>query len=390
MDPYSGSSSSSNTDNWHHPSAQDYQKDASPTQTHQTTAHSRQRNQRANAFKAASSSAGGGARRLPKRSPPQFKATSKQQWDTGSPGVGNSPSFSSQGFNNAGGSSSAGTGQFGGSGEAAAFVGAALPGGEKMFENPMAQAGVNYLQAGVQQQFATYIPGITDLYYRFKYHFDVDQYYVMNKLKLLLYPKQTSWARKQKQGDGGTQYQRKSSDAGLKSEVTMAPPREDVNAPDMYIPLMAFTTYAIISSLLYGESGQFTPEVLWSVMTMSLSMQALQCLLLRIGFHFHSATISFIDLISYTGYIYVGLCINTLAGIFLGRLMYYLALAWTSGALGYFYIKTLAKAMFSEPQNSFANQMGPPQNLRQIKKSKQYFLFAVGLAQPLLMWFLAY
>jgi hypothetical protein len=108
---------------------------------------------------------------------------------------------------------------------------------------------------------------------------------------------------------------------------------------------------------------------------------------LRLGFHLHGAAISFIDLVSYTGYCYVGLCLNTFASLFLGRLFYYVVLLWTSSALGYFYIKTLAEAMFSAA-DGMQQQFGG--SSRQAKKNKQYFLFGIGAAQPFLMWFMGY
>ena len=38
------------------------------------------------------------------------------------------------------------------------------------------------------------------------------------------------------------------------------PPREDINAPDLYIPVMAFVTYILLSAFLSGIQGHFSPE----------------------------------------------------------------------------------------------------------------------------------
>ena len=35
----------------------------------------------------------------------------------------------------------------------------------------------------------------------------------------------------------------------------------DLNAPDLYIPLMAFITFVLLSGYVLGVSGEFTPEV---------------------------------------------------------------------------------------------------------------------------------
>ena len=54
-------------------------------------------------------------------------------------------------------------------------------------------------------------------------------------------------------------------------EPGYAPPREDINAPDLYIPgtpsfgkivnlVMAFVTYILLSAFLSGVQGHFSPE----------------------------------------------------------------------------------------------------------------------------------
>jgi hypothetical protein len=40
------------------------------------------------------------------------------------------------------------------------------------------------------------------------------------------------------------------------------PPRDDVNAPDLYVPLMAFVTYILAVAFIMGANGQFSPELL--------------------------------------------------------------------------------------------------------------------------------
>eukprot|EP00501_MAST-03F_sp_TOSAG23-6_P001392 GSMAST32.ASY1.ANO1.1448.1 assembled CDS len=361
MDPYAGSSNQSGA--WYPnkgkkvhrspmpqpPSYTPTNSGGSPQRT--TNVHARQRhnqyNQRADAFNVASAAA-----------PRQFHSSVNQGPLNSDYRGGTFANNSNRSQNNA-----------------TDFIGAAIPGGSKMFENPMAQAGVNYLQNGVKEKMASYTPGLTDFHSRLKYHFDVDHNYVLMKLKLILFPKQVSWARKK--------VQREPTDAN----ATMEPPRRDVNAPDLYIPLMSFVTYAIISSS--SKRVNFTPEILWAVMSLSLAVQALQCIILRLGFHLHRASVSIVDLIAYTGYAYVGLCLNTLAHECFGTFAFYLVLLWTSCALGYFYIKTLALPMFGTSDNSYAGNMGSYNSLHS-KKSKQYFLFGFGLSQPLLMWWMCY
>jgi YIF1 len=44
------------------------------------------------------------------------------------------------------------------------------------------------------------------------------------------------------------------SDNGV---VVYLPPRDDINAPDLYIPLMAFITYVLIVGFSMGTAGEY-------------------------------------------------------------------------------------------------------------------------------------
>ena len=73
------------------------------------------------------------------------------------------------------------------------------------------------------------------------------------------------------------------STSGVEKKAYL-PPTQDVNAPDLYIPIMAFTTYVVMIGLLKGTVGEFTPDVLSQVMMSSLFMECLEVLLIRVGF----------------------------------------------------------------------------------------------------------
>ena len=50
-------------------------------------------------------------------------------------------------------------------------------------------------------------------------------------------------------------------------------PKKDVNAPDLYIPLMSFITYVLLVGYCKGASNKFTPEVLIQAVTRCLALQ---------------------------------------------------------------------------------------------------------------------
>jgi len=99
-------------------------------------------------------------------------------------------------------------------------------------------------------------------------YFAVSTDYVFDKLKLILFPYffHGSWQRSsiKLNGANGSKY---------------PPPRADINAPDMYIPVMGFVTYIIICAMVAGFAGGFKPEMLGIVGT-----KAFISLLIDVGF----------------------------------------------------------------------------------------------------------
>jgi hypothetical protein len=88
------------------------------------------------------------------------------------------------------------------------------------------------------------------------------------------------------------------------------PPRADVNAPDLYIPFMAFVSYFLIVGTLRGQQLTFTPEVLGLTATTAAFLTACEVLILRIGIYLLNIStqdppIYIWDLISFAGYKFV-------------------------------------------------------------------------------------
>ena len=49
------------------------------------------------------------------------------------------------------------------------------------------------------------------------------------------------------------------------STPTMKPPREDLYAPDLYVPLHAMCTYVVLSAWNRYFAGPFAPEVMYNM-----------------------------------------------------------------------------------------------------------------------------
>lgn len=87
------------------------------------------------------------------------------------------------------------------------------------------------------------------------------------------------------------------------------PPRDDLNSPDMYIPVMALVTYILLTSVLAGFRGNFHPELLGSTTTTAIAVILFEILCLKLAMYILSINndSQLLDLVAYSGYKFVGI-----------------------------------------------------------------------------------
>jgi protein transport protein YIF1 len=109
------------------------------------------------------------------------------------------------------------------------------------------------------------------------------------------------------------------------------PPRDDLNAPDLYIPrappyvvsflarsdislVMAFVTYILVAALQSGLQSRFHPEIFGVVATKAIVVLVLDFLFVKGGCYLLGiqGTNPIVDLLAYGGYKFVG-CVVALA-----------------------------------------------------------------------------
>lgn len=80
----------------------------------------------------------------------------------------------------------------------------------------------------------------------------------------------------------------------------------------MYIPVMAFVTYVLLSALLAGLRGSFHPEVMGTTFTYALFIVIFEILILKLGTYLLAITneSQLLDLIAYSGYKFVGVIVT--------------------------------------------------------------------------------
>ena len=156
-------------------------------------------------------------------------------------------------------------------------------------------------------------------------------------------------------------------------------PVDDSNAPDLYIPCMSMITYVLLCALCYGNAGQFDPEVIPDVCTKCFLANLVEVVIIRVGFYFMQTDVPFLDLMAYTGYKYLGLCINMLAGLtgsvlgVGGATAYYVCFAWTSLASAYLMLKIMSHTV--------------PMQVAATGPRREIMVLAFAAGQPVFMWF---
>ncbi|XP_039452979.1 protein YIF1B isoform X3 [Culex pipiens pallens] len=257
------------------------------------------------------------------------------------------------------------------------------PGQFAMFQQPIVQDmalqyGQKLADQGkelVHSQFEKYIP-VTKL----KYYFAVDNKYVVNKLRLIFFPfTQTDWSLKYDH-DNPVQ------------------PRYDINAPDLYIPTMAYITYVVLAGIVLGFQNRFSPEQLGIQASSALAYSIFELVVYNLTLYIANIPTSLktLDLLALSGYKYASIVSILLCSIFLRKAGYYLGWLYASAALAFFLLRTLkAKVLSESGQTQDAPSYDPYRQQQQQfehtvgRKRKLYFLFLVTGLQPLLAFWLS-
>lgn len=227
----------------------------------------------------------------------------------------------------------------------------------------------------VHTHFEKYIP-VTKL----KYYFAVDNRYVLNKLRLIFFPfTQRDWSLKYDH-DNPVQ------------------PRYDINAPDLYIPTMAYITYVVLAGMVLGVQNRFSPEQLGIQASSALAYSIFELVVYTLTLYIANIPTSLktLDLLALTGYKYASIVLILLCSIFLRKAGYYMSWLYASASLAFFLLRTLKAKVLSEPVQAQDPPTYDPYRQQQQqfehtvgRKRKLYFLFLVTGLQPVLAFWLS-
>ena len=197
-----------------------------------------------------------------------------------------------------------------------------------------------------------------------KYYFNVSQQNVLAKCALILFPFRGSshkWQRSFNTLEGN-----------WKS------PREDANAPDLYIPLMGMLTFVLLvglSSALASPSNALSPELLYKTISTALVFSAIEVGLVKCGAFFvltaGDSAISVVDLLAVSGYKFVPIVLCQAVGMVFGRMAMWICFAYACClALWLFEVRSL-RGLFLAATSTEAS----------VRQKRIYFLFAVAVLQ---------
>ncbi|WWD20727.1 hypothetical protein CI109_105203 [Kwoniella shandongensis] len=255
-----------------------------------------------------------------------------------------------------------GFGAWGGMNDATAQMGV-------QFGKSAVAAGQDY----VEKNFTRYLP-----LQLIKVSFSVTNSYVFNKLRLILFPwRHKPWSR---------QVRRSAENGAMEG---WQPPRDDINAPDLYIPTMALVTYTLLSALASGLQSRFHPEVLGVSLSKALAVVIIEFCAIKLGCYLldvRGGGASGVELIGYGGYKFVGIIVTILVGLLgLGRMVSIGVFVYMFGANFFFLLRSLKYVLLPDASvSSSVTTLSHAQRTRRVQ-----FLFCLAVSQVLWMGWLS-
>ncbi|BCR88905.1 protein transporter YIF1 [Aspergillus chevalieri] len=259
------------------------------------------------------------------------------------------------------------------------------------------QVGKTAMAAGqeyMEQNFNRYvsIPAL-------KHYFNVSNSYVLNKLLLVLFPwRHKPWSRQQARltaatpGPNGQISQQQYSSMFL-------PPRDDLNSPDMYIPVMALVTYILLTSMLAGFRGNFHPELLGSTTTTAIAVILFEILVLKMAMYILTINneSQLLDLVAYSGYKFVGIIATLVTAEILtpgkgtGGWIGWVVFIYTFLANAFFLLRSLKYVLLPDSTSDASMRTGSMHTVARSQRNRRtQFLFIYSyIIQFIFMWVLS-
>lgn len=205
------------------------------------------------------------------------------------------------------------------------------------------------------------------------HYFQVSTSYVLYKMKQILVPflNTNNWQRIPDNQNNNNN-----------SQVSFLAPKDDINSPDLYIPIMGLITYILIWNTQQGLQGSFNPENLYYKLSSILAFVGLDLLILKLGLYLlvntNSPITSLTELVCYVGYKFVPLTLALFAPK--STMISTIIRVYLFIAFGVFLLRSIKFNLFSTSDEIVGVKYS-------IVKKCNYFLFVYGFVwQSILMW----
>lgn len=168
-------------------------------------------------------------------------------------------------------------------------------------------------------------------------------------------------------------------------------PRYEINAPDLYIPTMAYVTYVLVAGLVLGMQQKFTPEQIGILASSALAWIAVELAIYNCTLYIANikTTLRTFDLLAFSGYKFVGIIISILVSLIALKTGYYVCLLYVNLALAFFLVRSLKAQVLVETNTQATGYYGDAVPTSGSKR-RLYFLLFVAAVQPVLAWWLSY
>lgn len=237
-----------------------------------------------------------------------------------------------------------------------------------------AKTGLESSNKYLKQNFDGFFLGLGDI----QYYFKVSNSYVFRKILLILFPyRNKNWTRVLASDIGAP------SPVGGESGPGFVPPTHDINAPDLYIPIMSFMTYILLWASIQGINKQFHPQLFGVLASQTLAFSILDIAIFRVGLYLLNCSTqsSMWDLVSFSGYKYVSVIVILCWKHFFGarRLIYWPMVFFCIINLLVFLMRSLKFMVLPNGVTSTANSITSSQRRLRIQFLFVYAVIVQGL-----------
>jgi len=245
---------------------------------------------------------------------------------------------------------------------------------------PIGQDGMKYMYESGRRRAEGFIARLFNAN-DFRKYFAVSTDYVLNKLKLILFPYTYHGS-----------YQRASLQITEQGDV-YPPPRADINAPDLYIPSMGFITYIVICAMVSGFSGEFSPNILGIVGTWAGFAFAFDVAVLWVIFYLllkNSRPLK--ECMAFCGYVFVGVALNEFAQMIGGKWLLIPSILFTGTGVCVFLSRTINNILISDstPAPSAYESSGEIDPAHAEHTRRRYIVLGFAALQYIIMFTLAF